>query len=84
MATNFTELPKALNVGTGRGFSVKEVIELIGDVASLNDVSAIQSERRSGDPATLYADVALIRETIEFVSNKSIEESIKSLFFETS
>jgi UDP-glucose 4-epimerase len=79
MATNFTELPKALNVGTGRGVSVKEVIVLISDAAMLNDVSAIQSERRSGDPAILCADVALIRETIEFVSITSIEESVKSL-----
>jgi UDP-glucose 4-epimerase len=79
MASNFTELPKALNVGTGRGVSVKEVIELISDAAMLNNVSAIQLERRSGDPAILCADVALIRETIEFVSITSIEESVKSL-----
>ena len=79
MATNFKELPKALNVGTGRGVSVKEVIVLISDAAMLNDVSAIHSERRSGDPAILCADVALIRETIEFVSITSIEESVKSL-----
>jgi len=79
-AASFTELPKALNVGTGRGVSVKEVIELICNEASLDDVSTIQSERRQGDPAVLCADITLIKKTINFVSHISIEESIKSLF----
>jgi len=80
IATDSASLPAAMNVGTGRGASVHEVIKLVCDAARLNDVIAIESERRSGDPAFLCADVTLINEAIGFVSHNSIEVSVNSLF----
>lgn len=79
-AANSATLPIAMNVGTGRGASVREVIRLLCAAASLNDVIAIETERRSGDPAFLCADVTLIKKAIEFISHNSIEASSKSLF----
>jgi len=80
IAADSASLPAAMNVGTGRGASVHEVIKLVCDAARLNDVIAIESERRSGDPAFLCADVTLINEAIGFVSHNSIEASVNSLF----
>ena len=51
----------ALNVGTGRGYSVHEVIASVARVTN-HPVPAIQSPRRAGDPAVLVADPHRLRE----------------------
>jgi UDP-glucose 4-epimerase len=73
-------LPAVMNVGTGRGASVREVIKLVCESAALNNVIPIEADRRSGDPASLCADVTLINKEIGFEEQHSIEASIKSLF----
>ena len=73
-------LPTAMNVGTGRGSSVREVIKLICEKAGLSDVVAIQEGRRSRDSASLCADVSSIERAIGFRSRFSLEMSMESLF----
>jgi UDP-glucose 4-epimerase len=73
-------LPLAMNVGTGRGGSVREVIKLVCAAAGQGDVVAIEAERRAGDPAFLCADVSLIKNAIGFSSKYSLEASAESLF----
>jgi UDP-glucose 4-epimerase len=73
-------LPLAMNVGTGRGGSVREVIELVCAAAGCSDVVAIEAERRAGDPAFLCADVSLIKKAIDYDSEYSLEASTESLF----
>jgi UDP-glucose 4-epimerase len=73
-------LPLALNVGTGRGGSVREVIKLVCKAAGQDDVIAVEAERRAGDPAFLCADVSLIKSTNGFISHYSLEASTESLF----
>lgn len=73
-------LPPALNVGTGKGKSVREVIHQVSRVANLQNYSIIESERRIGDPANLCADVSLIEKTLNFKTKHSFESSIRSLF----
>jgi UDP-glucose 4-epimerase len=73
-------LPFAMNVGTGRGGSVREVIKLVCEAAGHADVVADEKERRAGDPAFLCADVSLIENAIGFSSGYSLEGSTKSLF----
>jgi len=80
VAADSAALPAVMNVGTGRGASVREVIKLVCDADALSDVIAIEVGRRSGDPAFLCADVTLINKAIGFVAQNSIEASIKSLF----
>lgn len=46
---------RCYNIGTGRGVSVKEVIESAREVTGV-DIPAIDAPRRAGDPAELYAD----------------------------
>jgi UDP-glucose 4-epimerase len=73
-------LPLAMNVGTGRGGSVREVIKLVCEAAGRSDVVAEEKERRAGDPAFLCADVSLIERAIGFSSKYSLEASTGSLF----
>ena len=72
-------LPLAMNVGTGAGGSVREVIKLVCEAAGRTDVVAIQAERRAGDPAFLCADVSLIKSAIGFNSKYLLDESAASL-----
>ena len=79
-ADSTAKLPLAMNVGTGRGGSVREVIKLVCEAAGRTDVVADEKERRAGDPAFLCADVSLIKSTVEFSSKYSLEASAGSLF----
>ena len=73
-------LPPALNIGTGRGASVREIIKLVLEVTHKTDTPVIESPRRAGDPAFLCADINLAKTAMGFTSKYSLEESIKSLF----
>jgi UDP-glucose 4-epimerase len=73
-------LPLAMNVGTGRGGSVSEVVRLVSNAAGKSEVVAEERDRRAGDPAFLCADVTLIEKKTGFKSTKSLEESIDSIF----
>ena len=68
-----------MNVGTGRGGSVREAIKLGCRAAGRSDVVAEEKERRAGDPAFLCADVTSIPKVLQFNSTIKLEESIKTL-----
>ena len=74
-------LPFAMNVGTGRGGSVREVINLVCEAAGRSEVVAVEKGRRAGDPAFLCADVTEMNKSLRFASKFSLESSIKSLEF---
>jgi UDP-glucose 4-epimerase len=69
-----------MNVGTGRGGSVRDVIKLVCAAAGKPEVVAEEKARRAGDPAFLCADVSLINNAIGFTSKYSLEASAESLF----
>ena len=75
-----TKLPETMNIGTGRGASVREIIKLVLDATKKSDTKVIEVERRAGDPAFLCADVTLAKSAIGFESKYSLEESVRSLF----
>ena len=75
-----TKLPPALNIGTGRGASVREIIKLVLDATNKSDTAVIENPRRAGDPAFLCADVTLAKSAMGFQSQYSLEASIRSLF----
>jgi UDP-glucose 4-epimerase len=74
------ELPLVMNIGTGEGASVKEVIELVGALFGIDIVQIIENERRAGDSAFLCADATLINGTLGFRANHELVESAGSLF----
>ncbi|AWI60426.1 UDP-glucose 4-epimerase GalE [Sinorhizobium fredii] len=65
----------ALNLGSGRGFSVREVLSAIGAVTG-RDVPVAIRPRRAGDPPILYADAKLAREVLGFTPQYSDLETI--------
>lgn len=73
-------LPLAMNVGTGGGGSVREVINLVSIAAGKNDVVVSEQERRAGDPAFLCSDISRIFDALKFNTNYSLKESVSSLF----
>lgn len=54
---------KVLNCGYGRGFTVREVIDVVKQVSGVN-FPVTETDRRAGDPAALMADNTLIRDTL--------------------
>lgn len=52
--------PRIYNLGIGRGYSVKEVVEAVQRVTG-KKVPVEYGRRRPGDPAVLYADATKIR-----------------------
>lgn len=53
------------NVGLGRGFSVREVLDTVDNVVGVR-LPRERAERRAGDPPSLVADVARIRAELGF------------------
>jgi UDP-glucose 4-epimerase len=81
VAANATgAIPPIINVGTGRGASVREIINLVLEAVNKSDTAVIEAPRRAGDPAFLCADVSLAATEMGFKSKYSLEESIRSLF----
>jgi len=81
IAANATSvIPPIINVGTGRGASVREIIKLVLDATKKSDTAVIEAPRRAGDPAFLCANVDLAAKEMGFKSKYSLEESIRSLF----
>lgn len=65
----------ALNLGAGRGHSVREVIAAIERVAGCA-VSANNAARREGDPAVLVADASRARQRLNWVPRHSSLQTI--------
>jgi UDP-glucose-4-epimerase GalE len=55
----------AYNLGTGKGFSVREILSAIAAETG-REVPHVVKSRRSGDPAYLVADVSAARATLQF------------------
>ena len=54
---------KVMNCGYGRGFTVREVIDVVKEQSGV-DFPVTETGRRAGDPAALMADNTLIRQTL--------------------
>ena len=67
----------AINIGTGSGASVFEVLEMIQDVTGIS-IDPVISERREGDPAALVADVSLSKELLGWQSSRDLREIVTS------
>jgi UDP-glucose 4-epimerase len=78
------ELPLVMNVGTGKGASVREVIELVGASFGQENLQMIAEERRAGDSGFLCAEVTLIKITLGFRASFSLVDSVRSLFRQAS
>ena len=67
----------AINIGTGIGYSVKEIISEILIQTGSSLIPKIAS-RRLGDPAILVARVGLAKDELDFEAKKTLKEMITS------
>lgn len=68
--------PVALNLGTGRGVSIAEVLAVI-EKASNRKVPRVFAPRRKGDPPVLYAEPRKANEVLNWEARFSLEEIIR-------
>lgn len=64
------------NLGTGRGYSVLEIVKSFEEVNKVSIPYEIK-ERRSGDIAECYADITKAEEELGFKAKYGIEEMVK-------
>lgn len=62
-----------INLGTGKGVSVFELIDIFENVTGVTVAKKI-AERRSGDIASCYADPSKAKDILNWTANRSIEE----------
>jgi UDP-glucose-4-epimerase GalE len=67
----------AMNLGTGRGHSVKEVIAMIEKVTGRKVPTRI-APRRAGDPAELVADPSLAERMLHWRARRSLEQIVST------
>jgi UDP-glucose-4-epimerase GalE len=65
----------AVNLGTGRGYSVKEVLNKIEEVSGLK-VPVRVAPRRPGDPPALVADSTLAERLLHWKATRSLDEIV--------
>jgi UDP-glucose 4-epimerase len=66
---------KIINLGSGSGYSVAEVISAATKV--LGKVNPVEiTSRRSGDPAVLVADISLAGEVLKWKPKHDIEKMV--------
>jgi len=67
----------AMNLGTGKGYSVHEVVAIAEKVTG-HKVPTHIGPRRAGDPAELVADPSLAEKLLKWKAQRSLEEIIAS------
>jgi UDP-glucose 4-epimerase len=72
-----SDLPTAINVGTGQGYSVREIMHEILIQKGSNLAPVIEA-RRQGDPSMLVAKVKLAQDVLGFQAEKVLSEMISS------
>jgi len=68
------------NIGTGKGYTVLEIIEKI-QIATNRNLNYIISDRREGDASCLVADVNKFSKTFDWKATKTLNDIIKDSIF---
>ncbi len=68
---------EVLNVGTGRGYSVFEVLAALGEVTGVEVPYEIVA-RRPGDPATVVAAVDRVRQELGWSAKRDLAQMVES------
>ena len=66
-----------VNVGTGTGFSVREMVDAISRTAGV-DLPPVIRERRAGDPASVVADPTAIRALTGWAARRGLDDIVQS------
>lgn len=63
------------NIGSGRGYSVREVIEALGKVTG-QKISVVDCPRRAGDPPVLIAKIDMAKRVLGWIPQRSTLDAI--------
>lgn len=69
----------ALNVGTGRLTSVRQIASVLGEVLGVDTQPEVVHKFREGDIRHCYADISLIQRTLGYRPKISLEEGMADL-----
>ena len=67
---------KIINLGSGGGYSVTEVVSAASKVLG-RDIPTEIASRRSGDPAVLIADISLAAQRLNWAPKRGIENMVR-------
>jgi len=70
---------KAYNLGTGKGYSVFEMIAAFSKVCQ-KEIPYVVKARRPGDIAVCYADPGLAREELGFIATRDLEKMCEDAY----
>jgi len=80
-AMDYVEKPNttfaAINIGTGTGASVFEVLDVMREITGL-EINPIHAERRAGDPPALIADVSKAAQLLNWESKFDLHDIVTS------
>ncbi|MDO5721670.1 MAG: UDP-glucose 4-epimerase GalE [Actinomycetaceae bacterium] len=65
------------NVGTGKGTSVREIIDTVAEVTEL-DFTPVEMDRRAGDPPQLIGNAERITQDLGWQAKYGVKEIVKS------
>jgi UDP-glucose 4-epimerase len=66
-----------LNIGSGCGYSVKQIIEALEKV--IGKIKYVVVSRREGDPASVIADIKLARQVLGWKPVHGLEDMVSSM-----
>ena len=66
-----------VNVGCGRGYSVREVIDVVAEVTG-RSIEPVPAGRRPGDPASVVADVSRIAQVLGWQARYDLTDMVRS------
>lgn len=69
----------AMNVGSGKGYSVKEIVDKANEILHNNKMRIEYAEKRDGDVPYLVADTTLINNLLKFVPKYNLEDILNSM-----
>jgi UDP-glucose 4-epimerase len=79
VALNLDRVPEAINIGTGKGVSVREMVELLIKMSEKSEISVIDRGRRTGDPDFICASTHLAQNVLNFNCEYSLPDSIRTV-----
>jgi UDP-glucose 4-epimerase len=82
-AIRSAHLPPLINIGTGKGHSVRQVVSAISQLTGTGLIPIVLG-RREGDPAELFAEISLARSALKFEPKYNLISSLQTLLIESS
>jgi UDP-glucose-4-epimerase GalE len=67
----------AINLGTGKGSSVREVIDAARRASGI-DIPVVDADRRAGDPVAIYGDNRRAAEVLEWRPERDLDDIVSS------